>query len=278
MTNADQTYLDLVYKILREGEVREDRTNTGTVSIFGHQMKFDLQQGFPLITTKKIHTKSVFAELLWMLSGSTNVKPLQDMGVRIWNEWADDRGELGPVYGSQWRSWGRDSISGRLDPVDQIAEVIANIKEDPFSRRHIVTAWNPIDVEFMALPPCHMMFQFYVHADRNGNPESLSCQLYQRSGDVFLGVPFNIASYALLTEMIAKEVGLVAKSFVHTLGDAHIYLNHMDQISEQLEREPRYAPSIHLNPHVLDIFDYTLEDVKVTNYYPHPTIKAPVAV
>lgn len=278
MTTFDNEYEKLVRTILAEGVNRSDRTGTGTRGIFGHQMRFDLTKGFPLLTTKKVHTKSVFAELLWMLSGSTNVKPLQEQGVKIWDEWADSDGELGPVYGQQWRSWGEQSISGWLDPVDQIANVIEQIKLDPFSRRHIVTAWNPSEVPAMALPPCHMMFQFYVHPNENGVPESLSCQLYQRSGDVFLGVPFNIASYAALTKMVAAQTGLTAKHFIHTLGDAHIYTNHMDQILEQLSREPKlYTPELILAD-APDIFSYKLEDLGIIGYDPHPAIKAPVAV
>lgn len=278
MTLADQTYSKLLRDILLYGESREDRTGTGTISLFGYQMRFDLQDSFPLITTKKVHTRSVFAELLWMLSGSTNIEPLREQGVTIWDEWADPNGDLGPVYGQQWRSWGNASISGRLDPVDQITEVIEGIKNNPFSRRHIVTAWNPGDIGKMALPPCHMMFQFYVHADSLGQPAELSCQLYQRSGDVFLGVPFNIASYALLTEMVAKACGLKARHFVHTLGDAHIYRNHIDQVHLQLSRDPRSRPTLFLSPGVESVFDYTLGDILISDYNPHPAIKAPVAV
>lgn len=275
----DYEYLKLLQRILDDGEIRSDRTGTGTQSIFGHQMSFDLQLGFPLLTTKKVHTKSIFAELLWMLSGSTNVRDLQEQGVTIWDEWADKNGELGPVYGGQWRSWESSGIREHTDPkpIDQIQNVINQIKTDPFSRRHIVTAWNPGDLEYMALPPCHMMFQFYVNSDFMGNPYSLSCQLYQRSGDVFLGVPFNIASYAALTTMVAQAVGLVPGRFIHTLGDAHIYLNHMDQVKEQLSREALPSPHLVVD-RVPSIFDITMNDIHVVGYDSHPAIKAPVAV
>ena len=247
---------------------KEDRTGTGTISVFGYQMRFDLQKGFPLLTTKKLHTKSIFHELLWFLKGDTNVKYLQENGVRIWNEWADENGDLGPIYGYQWRSW--HSNDGRV--IDQISEVIDQIKTNPNSRRLIVSAWNVGDLDKMALPPCHTLFQFYV-ADGK-----LSCQLYQRSADVFLGLPFNIASYSLLTMMIAQVTGLKPGEFVHTLGDAHIYLNHIEQVKLQLTREPRKLPVLKLNPEITDIFDFTYDDIKVENYNPHPAIKGEVSV
>lgn len=271
----DDTYHALLRSVLLNGTVRKDRTGVGTVGLFGPQMRFDLNRGFPLLTTKKLYTKGIFAELLWILSGSTNIKPLTDQGVHIWDEWADDLGELGPVYGQQWRRWGE--WSDWPNPIDQITDLIDGIKENPFSRRHIVTAWNPIEVPEQALPPCHMMFQFYVTPDALGNPEGLSCQLYQRSGDLFLGIPFNIASYALLTEMVAAQTGLVAREFVHTIGDAHIYLNHLDQVNEQLSRESFVPPQLELYPRD-SIFDYTLEDIMVHEYESHGAIKAQVAV
>ena len=245
-----------------------DRTGTGTLSVFGHQMRFDLAAGFPLLTTKKLHTKSIIYELLWFLRGDTNVHWLQQHGVTIWDEWADANGELGPIYGHQWRAWPR----GRSGTLDQIANVIADIKANPDSRRLIVTAWNPADVPMQALPPCHVLFQFYVAQGR------LSCQLYQRSADVFLGVPFNIASYALLTLMIAQVTGLKPGEFVHTLGDAHLYLNHLDQAREQLKREPFPLPAMRINPDARDIFRFKYEDFTLENYQSHPHIKAAVAV
>ncbi|MFD2370715.1 thymidylate synthase [Brevibacillus sp. GCM10020057] len=261
-------YLDLCRRILEEGVTKEDRTGTGTISVFGHQMRFDLSEGFPLVTTKKLHTKSIFHELLWFLSGDTNIRYLQENGVRIWNEWADENGDLGPVYGKQWRSFaGRDGKT-----VDQIQWVIDEIKRNPDSRRLIVSAWNPAELDEMALPPCHLLFQFYV---ANGK---LSCQLYQRSGDTFLGVPFNIASYALLTHMIAHVTGLEPGDFVHTLGDAHLYLNHVEQVKLQLGREPKLLPKLWLNPEVKSIFDFTYEDIEVIGYESHPHIKGEVAV
>lgn len=261
-------YLDLMELILSRGAEKRDRTGTGTFSVFGHQMRFPLDEGFPLLTTKKLHLKSIVYELLWFLAGDTNVKYLQEHGVRIWDEWADERGELGPVYGQQWRSW--PTHDGKT--IDQIGNVIAMIKRNPDSRRLIVTAWNPADVDKMALPPCHCLFQFYV-ADGK-----LSCQLYQRSADVFLGVPFNIASYALLTLMVAQVTGYKPGDFIHTLGDAHLYLNHLDQARLQLSRAPRHLPVMRLNPEVKDIFAFRFEDFAVENYDPHPHIKAAVAV
>ncbi|MBX3323727.1 MAG: thymidylate synthase [Phycisphaeraceae bacterium] len=262
-------YHELLQRILDTGVRKQDRTGTGTLAIFGHQMRFDLAAGFPLVTTKKLHTRSIIHELLWFLRGETNVKSLQDVGVTIWNEWADPQtGDLGPVYGHQWRSWAKPDGAS----IDQIAGVVEQIRTNPDSRRLIVTAWNPADVERMALPPCHCLFQFHVAAGR------LSCQLYQRSADVFLGVPFNIASYALLTHMIAQVAGLAPGEFIHTLGDAHLYANHVDQAREQLSRTPRPLPVLQLNPKVCDIFAFRFEDIEIAAYDPHPHIKAPVAV
>ncbi len=261
-------YLDLLYKITQEGTLKHDRTGVGTKSIFGYQMRFDLSKGFPLLTTKKVHLKSIIYELLWFIKGDTNIKYLHDHKVTIWDEWADENGDLGPVYGHQWRSWaGADGKS-----IDQLSEVIKSLKNNPDSRRHIVSAWNVSEVSKMALPPCHALFQFYV-ADGK-----LSCQLYQRSADVFLGVPFNIASYALLTMMIAQECGYQLGDFVHTLGDAHIYTNHFEQVQTQLEREPRELPVMKLNPDVKSVFDFDYEDFTLEGYDPHPLIKAPIAV
>ena len=261
-------YQELMEHILADGVEKHDRTGTGTISVFGHQLRFDLNAGFPLLTTKKLHLKSIIYELLWFLAGDTNVKYLQDHGVRIWDEWADERGDLGPVYGQQWRSWpARDGAT-----IDQISNVIAMIKRNPDSRRLIVTAWNPADVDKMALPPCHCLFQFYVAEGR------LSCQLYQRSADVFLGVPFNIASYALLTLMVAQVAGLRPGEFIHTFGDAHLYLNHLEQARLQLTRAPKRLPAMRINPAVTDIFGFRYEDFSVENYDPHPHIKAAVAV
>lgn len=261
-------YLQLCEHILKNGTVKGDRTGTGTISTFGYQMRFNLEEGFPILTTKKLHLKSIIIELLWFLSGDTNVSYLQENGVRIWNEWADENGELGPVYGHQWRSWtGADGTT-----VDQISTLIEQIKTNPNSRRLIVNAWNVTEIDKMALPPCHCMFQFYV-ADGK-----LSCQLYQRSADVFLGVPFNIASYALLTLMIAQVCGLEPGEFIHTFGDVHIYQNHLEQVKIQLEREPRPLPKMHINPDVKDIFSFKFEDFQLEGYDPHPHIKGAVSV
>jgi len=261
-------YLDLCRRILAEGAVKQDRTGTGTRSIFGWQMRFDLREGFPLLTTKKLNTRAIVHELLWFLRGETNVRPLQAAGVHIWDQWADADGELGPVYGRQWRSWpGRDGGS-----IDQIAEVVRRLREEPWSRRHVVCAWNVADIPRMALAPCHCLFQFYVVDDL------LSCQLYQRSADVFLGVPFNIASYSLLTHMVAQVCGLRAREFVHTLGDAHLYSNHLPQVRLQLEREPRRLASLSLNPDVKDIFGFRFDDVTFPGYDPHPAIRAEISV
>ncbi len=261
-------YHDLLDRILKDGVRKHDRTGTGTLSVFGHQMRFDLADGFPLVTTKKLHLKSIVHELVWFIAGDTNIRYLNDNGVSIWDEWADEAGDLGPVYGRQWRSWpGRD---GRT--IDQLAEVVETIRTNPDSRRLIVSAWNPADVPDMALPPCHCLFQFYVADGR------LSCQLYQRSADVFLGVPFNIASYALLTHMVAQVTGLGVGDFVHTLGDAHLYANHIEQAELQLSRPIRPAPRLVLDPGVRDLFAFRFEHVRIDGYDPHPAIKAPVAV
>lgn len=269
-----QAYLDLLTRILDEGVERGDRTGTGTLSVFGHQMRFDLREGFPALTTKKLHLRSIVGELLWFLRGDTNVRWLQERGISIWDEWADADGELGPVYGQQWRSW--PTPDGGT--IDQIAGVVESIRTRPESRRHIVSAWNVAEVDQMALPPCHTMFQFYVAPGRDGGPGRLSCQLYQRSADVFLGVPFNIASYALLTHLVAQVTDLEVGDFVHTLGDAHLYLNHLDQARLQLTREPRPLPTLRLNPERRRLEDFELEDVELLAYDPHPGIKAPIAV
>ena len=261
-------YQDLVRDVLAHGNKKEDRTGTGTVSVFGYQMRFDLNAGFPLLTTKKVHLKSIIHELLWFLQGSTNIAYLKENGVRIWDEWADENGNLGPVYGYQWRNWPKPDGTH----IDQITQVVNMIKNNPDSRRMIVSAWNVADVDQMKLPPCHAFFQFYV-ADCK-----LSCQLYQRSADIFLGVPFNIASYALLTMMVAQVCGLKLGDFVHTLGDAHIYSNHFEQVNEQLTRDLRALPTMHINPNVKDIFDFKFEDFTLEGYDPHPPIKGLVAV
>lgn len=261
-------YLDLLRDVRTRGVRKSDRTGTGTLSLFGRQMRFDLADGFPLVTTKRVHAKSVIHELLWFLSGDTNIRYLRAHGVTIWDEWADGNGDLGPVYGAQWRSW--PAPGG--ETIDQIALLERSLRENPDSRRHIVTAWNPAEIERMALPPCHCLFQFYVAEGR------LSCQLYQRSADVFLGVPFNIASYALLTMMMAQVTGYQPGEFIHTFGDVHLYLNHIEQADEQLSREPRPQPQVELNPAVRSIFDFTYDDIALKGYNPHPAIKAPVAV
>ena len=278
------TYHDLLHHTLNHGHHKPDRTHTGTLSTFGHQLRFDLTKGFPLLTTKKLHIPSIIHELLWFISGDTNTKYLNDHGVSIWDEWADENGDLGPVYGHQWRSW--PTPTGAT--IDQLALTIDAITKNPHSRRHIVTAWNPADVPDMALPPCHTLFQFYVTppatADHDTSPKNsppkagLSCQLYQRSADLFLGVPFNIASYALLTHMVAHVTGLTPTEFIHTIGDAHLYTNHLEQTRTLLEREHRPAPTLALNPDITSIFDFTAKDIAFHNYDPHPSIKAPVAV
>lgn len=261
-------YHDLLRHILENGTKKTDRTGTGTISVFGYQMRFNLQDGFPLVTTKKVHLKSIIHELIWFIRGETNIKYLKENGVSIWNEWADENGNLGPVYGKQWRSW--EARDGRI--IDQLQDVIKQIKNTPDSRRMMVSAWNPADIPNMKLPPCHALFQFYVAEGK------LSCQLYQRSADVFLGVPFNIASYALLTMMIAQECGLEAGDFVWTGGDTHIYSNHLEQVELQLSREPRPLPTMIINPDIKNIFDFKFEDFVLENYNPYPAIKAPVAV
>ena len=261
-------YLDLMRHVRDQGVVKEDRTGTGTRSVFGYQMRFNLADGFPVVTTKKLHLRSIIHELLWFLKGETNIRYLKENGVSIWDEWADEAGELGPVYGHQWRSW--PTADG--GQIDQISQLVAQIRANPDSRRLIVSAWNPADIERMALPPCHCLFQFYVSEGR------LSCQLYQRSADIFLGVPFNIASYALLTLMLAQVTGLQPGDFVHTFGDAHLYSNHLEQTELQLGREPRPLPRMQINPDVKDIFGFRFEDFELVGYDPHPHIKAPVAV
>lgn len=266
-----KAYLDLLDLVLTEGKPRDDRTGTGTIGVFGAQARFDLRETFPCLTTKKLHLRSIIHELLWFLSGDTNIKYLKDNGVSIWDEWADEDGNLGPVYGKQWRSW---EIDGGKESIDQIARVVDSIRNNPTSRRHIVSAWNPNDVEEMALPPCHTMFQFYVNTTDN----ELSCQLYQRSADLFLGVPFNIASYALLTMMMAQVCDLKPGDFVHTFGDLHLYQNHLDQAKKQLGREPRPLPVMKINPDVKEIDGFKYEDFELIGYDPHPTIKAPIAV
>ncbi|OGA73507.1 MAG: thymidylate synthase [Betaproteobacteria bacterium RIFCSPLOWO2_12_FULL_65_14] len=268
MSLEEQRYLDLLAEVLERGARKSDRTGTGTLSLFGRQLRFELDPGFPLLTTKKLHLKSIVYELLWFLRGDTNVRWLQERGVTIWDEWADEAGELGPVYGYQWRHW--RAPDGR--EIDQIANVIESLRKKPDSRRHIVSAWNPADVERMALPPCHALFQFYVAEGR------LSCQMYQRSADLFLGVPFNIASYALLTRMVAQVTDLAPGEFVLTLGDAHLYLNHVEQAREQIARAPRAFPRMRLNPQVHELLDFRFEDFTLEAYDPHPAIRAPIAV
>ncbi len=268
-------YLDLLQYVLDNGTERLDRTGTGTVGVFGYQMRFPLSNGFPVLTTKKLHLRSIIYELLWFLRGDTNIQYLHDHKVTIWDEWADENGDLGPVYGSQWRSW----PDGHGGTIDQIANVVREIKENPYSRRLMVTAWNPAEMQDMALPPCHCLFQFYVQPPKNeGGKGRLSCQLYQRSADIFLGVPFNIASYALLTMMMAQVCDLEPGDFVHTLGDAHIYKNHLEQVHLQLSREPRPLPTMHINPDVKDIFSFDYEDFTLQDYNPHPHIKGEVSV
>ncbi len=262
-------YLDLLRHIQKEGVVKGDRTGTGTKSVFGYQMRFDLNEGFPVLTTKKLHLRSIIYELLWFIKGDTNIKYLHDHNVSIWDEWADENGDLGPVYGHQWRSW--PSLNGGA-PIDQLSNVITSLQNNPDSRRHIISAWNVAEVDKMALPPCHALFQFYVAEGR------LSCQLYQRSADVFLGVPFNIASYALLTMMVAQVCGYQLGEFVHTFGDAHLYLNHLEQTELQLSREPKKLPKMEINSQVKDIFSFNYEDFNLIGYDPYPTIKAPIAV
>ncbi|MBN8554979.1 MAG: thymidylate synthase [Deltaproteobacteria bacterium] len=268
----ESDYLNLLKNVLEKGEKRADRTGTGTLSLFGYQCRYDLSESFPLLTTKKLHLRSIIHELLWFLKGETNLKYLHENKVTIWDEWADANGDLGPVYGYQWRHWGK-KFGETAGGIDQISKLIEQLKKNPQSRRHIVSAWNVSDVDQMALPPCHTMFQFYVHGDKR-----LSCQLYQRSADIFLGVPFNIASYALLTMMVAQVCDLKPGTFVHTLGDAHLYLNHMDQAKEQLSRDIRKFPLMKINPAVKNIFEFKFEDFTLENYDPHPAIKAPIAV
>ena len=269
---SERQYLDLLRHVLEHGDDRGDRTGTGTRSVFGYQMRFDLSEGFPVLTTKKLHLKSIVHELLWFLAGDTNVKYLNDNGVSIWDEWADENGNLGPVYGKQWRSWPAVASAQSGDTIDQIANLLREIRENPNSRRLIVSAWNPAEVEQMALPPCHCLFQFYVSKGR------LSCQLYQRSADIFLGVPFNIASYALLTMMVAQVCGLKAGDFIHTLGDAHLYANHFEQAREQLSRTPKPLPTMWINPQVTDLFAFRFEDFRLDGYVADANIKAPIAV
>jgi thymidylate synthase len=272
-SSADVAYLSLLRDVMSNGARREDRTGVGTLGVFGRQLRFDLREGFPLLTTKKVHLKSIIAELLWFLRGDSNVRWLQEQGVTIWDEWADENGELGPVYGKQWCAWESPERDGEgASAINQIERLVEGLRANPYSRRHIVSAWNPADVDRMALPPCHCLFQFHV-ADG-----MLSCQLYQRSADIFLGVPFNIASYALLTQMIAQVTGLKVGEFVHTFGDAHLYLNHLEQAETQLSRAPHSAPQMWINPQVKDIFGFRLSDFEIQNYTAHPGIKAPIAV
>jgi thymidylate synthase len=271
---AVQVYLDLMRDVLEHGEPCSDRTGTGTLSVFGRQVRYDLRQGFPCVTTKKLHLRSIIYELLWILRGETNTRFLNDNGVTIWDEWADAEGELGPVYGKQWRAW--PTPEGRT--IDQIHLLIDELLGDPHSRRHIVSAWNVGQIHQMALPPCHLLFQFYVHAPRDGRPAGLSCQLYQRSADLFLGVPFNIASYALLTQLVAHVCGYEAREFIHTFGDVHLYTNHLEQAQLQLTRAVKPLPTLWLNPRVTDIDVFTFDDIRLDNYDPHPAIKAAVSV
>ena len=272
-TRAMQGYLDLLRDVLENGEERADRTGTGTRAVFGRQVRYDLREGFPCLTTKKLHLRSIIHELLWFLKGDTNIAYLKEHGVRIWDEWADEHGDLGPVYGRQWRSF--PTPDGRT--VDQIAELVHGLKGDPHSRRHLVVAWNPGEIHRMALPPCHCLFQFFVHEPESDKP-GLSCQLYQRSADLFLGVPFNIASYALLTQMLAQVCGYEARDFIHTFGDLHLYSNHLDQAREQLTREPRPRPTMVIDPSVTELADFTFDHFSLENYDPHPHIKADVSV
>jgi thymidylate synthase len=269
-----QTYLDLLRDVLETGEQRPDRTGTGTRAVFGRQVRYDLRLGFPCLTTKKLHLRSIIHELLWFLQGDTNVKYLQDHGVSIWDEWADESGDLGPVYGKQWRSW--QCADGRV--VDQITALVDGLKNNPASRRHIVSAWNVADVEKMALPPCHCIFQFFVHEPIDGGKRGLSCQLYQRSADLFLGVPFNIASYALLAIMVAQVCGYEARDFVHSFGDLHLYQNHIEQAKTQLTRAPLALPSMWIDPSITELADFRFEHFRLENYDPHPAIKAPISV
>ena len=281
-----QTYLNLMQHVLDHGHVKTDRTGTGTRSVFGWQMRFDLEQGFPVLTTKKLHLRSIIHELLWFLQGSTNIAYLKENGVSIWDDWADENGELGPVYGKQWRRWetvvpGKDGAPPTIRTIDQITQLVEGLKKNPDSRRHLVCAWTPGEVDRMALPPCHALFQFYVAPPAPGDVDQrprLSCQLYQRSADIFLGVPFNIASYALLTMMIAQVCGYRPGEFIHTLGDAHLYSNHLEQAKLQLSREPRKLPVMRINPDVKDLFAFRFEDFTLEGYDPHPHIPAPVAV
>ena len=281
-----QTYLNLMQHVLDHGHVKTDRTGTGTRSVFGWQMRFDLEQGFPVLTTKKLHLRSIIHELLWFLQGSTNIAYLKENGVSIWDDWADENGELGPVYGKQWRRWetvvpGKDGAPPTIRTIDQITQLVEGLKNNPDSRRHLVCAWNPGEVDRMALPPCHALFQFYVAPPAPGDADQrprLSCQLYQRSADIFLGVPFNIASYALLTMMIAQVCGYRPGEFIHTLGDAHLYSNHLEQAKLQLSRETRKLPVMHINPAVKDLYAFRFEDFTLEGYDPHPHIPAPVAV